>query len=96
MLIGESEDAHQQVYTDGGGYDNQAKFSHELIAGAASFEGFKLFEDHQRKEGELACSGLIIDGAGADRLPRQASVSRIRQGATCWVVQDCCMAERAG
>ncbi|MCJ1264793.1 hypothetical protein MMC22_004668 [Lobaria immixta] len=48
---GESEDAHQQVYDQGGGYDNQAKFSHELIAGAASFEGFKLFEDHQRKEG---------------------------------------------
>ena len=43
-----------------GFYDNQAKFSHELIAGAASFEGFKLYEDHQRKEGMsspfLACS----------------------------------------
>ncbi|KAL9114106.1 MAG: hypothetical protein Q9227_001878 [Pyrenula ochraceoflavens] len=29
---GESQDAHQQVYGDGG-YENQAKFSHELIAG---------------------------------------------------------------
>jgi len=48
---GESQDAHQQVYGSGG-YDNQAKFSHELVAGAASFEGFKLFEDHQRKEGK--------------------------------------------
>lgn len=49
----EAQDAHQQVYgqQDDQGYDNQAKFSHELIAGAASFEGFKLYEDHQRKEG---------------------------------------------
>lgn len=25
--------------------------SHELVAGAASFEGMKLFEDNQRKQG---------------------------------------------
>jgi len=46
----DSQDAHQQVYSDNP--DNQGKFSHELIAGAASFEGFKLYEDHQRKEGK--------------------------------------------
>ena len=52
IRLGDSQDAHEQVYGgDNGGYENQAKFSHELIAGAASFEGFKLFEDHQRKEG---------------------------------------------
>lgn len=45
----EAQDAHQQVY--GQQEEHQAKFSHELIAGAASFEGFKLYEDHQRKEG---------------------------------------------
>ena len=50
LFIGESEDAHKQVYGDGG-YENQAKFSHELIAGGAAFEGMKLFEDRQRKEG---------------------------------------------
>ncbi|KAI9822513.1 MAG: hypothetical protein M1827_000232 [Pycnora praestabilis] len=52
---GDSQDAHDQVYNQGGGYDNpdnQAKFSHELVAGGAAFEGFKLFEDHQRKEGK--------------------------------------------
>ena len=49
---GESEDAHQQVYGQDDDYDNKGKFSHELVAGAAAFEGFKLFEDHQRKEGE--------------------------------------------
>ena len=51
---GDSQDAHEQVYNQGGGYDdpdNKAKFSHELIAGGAAFEGFKLYEDHQRKEG---------------------------------------------
>ena len=56
---GESEDAHDQVYRQGGGYDNpdnKAKFSHELIAGGAAFEGFKLYEDHQRKEGKQAHS----------------------------------------
>ena len=56
---GESQDAHNQVYNQGGGYDdpnNQAKFSHELVAGGAAFEGFKLYEDHQRKEGKQALS----------------------------------------
>lgn len=46
----ETRDAHQQVY---GNDQNEAKFSHELIGGAAAFEGMKLFEDRQRKEGEI-------------------------------------------
>ncbi|KAG8529637.1 uncharacterized protein KY384_005118 [Bacidia gigantensis] len=53
----DAQDAHQQVYQQDGGWENpkhEAKFSHEMIAGAASFEGFKLYEDHQRKEGVLA------------------------------------------
>lgn len=51
---GESEDAHNEVYRENGGYENpnhEAKFSHELLGGAAAFEGMKLFEDRQRKEG---------------------------------------------
>ena len=52
---GESKDAYQQVYEQGGGYEapeeHKGKFSHELIAGGAAFEGFKLYEDQQRKEG---------------------------------------------
>lgn len=47
-LADESRDAHQQVYGD----EHEAKFSHELIGGAAAFEGMKLFEDQQRREGE--------------------------------------------
>lgn len=53
--IGDAQDSHQEVYDNDGGYnqpDHNAKFSHELVAGAASFEGMKLFEDHQRKEGK--------------------------------------------
>lgn len=44
----DNRDAHQQVYGDD---RNEAKFSHELIGGAAAFEGMKLFEDRQRREG---------------------------------------------
>lgn len=51
----DAQQSHQEVYDNNGGYsqpDNQAKFSHELLGGAASFEAMKLFEDHQRKEGK--------------------------------------------
>ena len=51
--VGDSEDAHQQVYGQQDDYDHKGKFSHELVAGAAAFEGFKLFEDHQRAEGKF-------------------------------------------
>jgi hypothetical protein len=47
-MFGFGEDDHQQVY----GGEHQAKFSHELVAGAASFEAMKLFEDRQRREGK--------------------------------------------
>ncbi|EGW35817.1 uncharacterized protein SPAPADRAFT_59022 [Spathaspora passalidarum NRRL Y-27907] len=42
------KDNHEQVY----GEKHEGKFSHELVAGAASFEAVKLFEDKQRKEGK--------------------------------------------
>jgi len=48
--LGESHDAYNQVYTDQ--QPNESSFSHELIAGGASFAAFKAFEDHQRAEGE--------------------------------------------
>ncbi|KAL8831113.1 MAG: hypothetical protein Q9170_005438 [Blastenia crenularia] len=67
--FGESQDAHEQIYGSGG-YDNQAKFSHELIGGAAAFEGMKLFEDHQRKEGKPVshqfAKELLAGFAGAE------------------------------
>lgn len=48
QAIDDNRDAHQQVYGD---ERHESKFSHELIGGAAAFEGMKLFEDRQRREG---------------------------------------------
>lgn len=50
----DARDANEQVY----GYEGEvqeehkAKFSHELIAGAAGFEAMKAYEDHLRKIGQ--------------------------------------------
>ncbi|KAJ5104603.1 hypothetical protein NUU61_001950 [Penicillium alfredii] len=68
---GDSDNAHQQVY---GEKKHESHFSHELIAGAASFEGMKAWEDHQRKQGKTvshsfakeAIAGLV--GAEVDKL----------------------------
>ena len=47
---GESQDAYNQVQSDD--FENhKSSFGHEALAGAASFGAFKVFEDHQRKEG---------------------------------------------
>lgn len=50
-ILDDSNDAHRQVYE--GENKHESHFSHELLAGAASFAGMKAFEDHQRKEGKL-------------------------------------------
>lgn len=49
--LGESEDAHNQVYNNDGQPDNESSFGHELLAGGASFAAFRAFENHQRAEG---------------------------------------------
>lgn len=49
-LTGESHDAYNQVYSDQ--QPNEGQFSHELVAGGASFAAFKIFEDRQRAEGK--------------------------------------------
>ncbi|KAJ5620776.1 SPX N-terminal [Penicillium lagena] len=77
---GESDDAHRQVY---GGEQHESHFSHELIAGAASFEGMKLWEDHQRKEGKPvshsfakeAIAGLV--GAEVDKLAETKGMDEV-------------------
>jgi hypothetical protein len=48
--FGENRDNYEQVYNSDRP-PHEAKFSHEAIAGAASFAAFKMFEDHQRREG---------------------------------------------
>jgi hypothetical protein len=47
--FGEAHENYQQVYNED--QPHEAKFSHEAIAGAASFAAFKAFEDRQRREG---------------------------------------------
>ncbi|EEQ38573.1 putative 3-hydroxy-3-methylglutaryl-coenzyme A reductase [Clavispora lusitaniae] len=46
--FGEHEESYNAVY----GEEHEGKFSHELVAGAASFGAVKLFEDRQRREGK--------------------------------------------
>lgn len=61
LPIDNNRDSHQEVYGDGG---HEAKFSHELVGGAAAFEAMKLFEDKQRREGiayNQICVILIAD-----------------------------------
>lgn len=49
-LPGEAKEARDELYE---GQPHESKLSHELIAGAASFEAMKLYEDRQRKQGTL-------------------------------------------
>lgn len=46
--FGEQEEYHEQVY----GQEHEGKFSHEVIAGAASFAAIKHYEDTQRRQGK--------------------------------------------
>ncbi|OJJ99785.1 hypothetical protein ASPACDRAFT_60614 [Aspergillus aculeatus ATCC 16872] len=77
----ESNEAHRQVYN--GEQHHEAKFSHELLAGAASFEGMKLFEDHQRKEGKPVSHAFAkellagIVGSQIDRLAETKGMDEV-------------------
>ncbi|OQD77447.1 hypothetical protein PENDEC_c002G05221 [Penicillium decumbens] len=54
-------------------HEHEAKFSHELIGGAAAFEAMKAYEDHEARNGQIddharakeVVAGLI--GAFVDR-----------------------------
>ncbi|KAJ6022222.1 hypothetical protein N7540_007726 [Penicillium herquei] len=80
----QSDDAHRQVYgREEEPQHHEAKFSHELIAGAASFAGMKAWEDHQRKEGKTvkhafakeALAGLV--GAEVDKLVESKGMDEV-------------------
>ena len=74
LFTDEARESHEQVYDDNVPEEHKAKWSHELISGAAAFEGMKLFEDHQRKEGETVSHGFAKEmlagfvGGEVDRL----------------------------
>ena len=48
--FGDAQQQYDQVYNQDQP-DHEGKFSHELLAGGASFAAMKIFEDQQRKEG---------------------------------------------
>ncbi|CAG8972775.1 hypothetical protein HYALB_00006867 [Hymenoscyphus albidus] len=64
----EAQDAHRQ-YSDQETH-NESSFGHELLAGAASFGAFKVFEDRQRAEGKPVSHAfakeLLAGFAGAE------------------------------
>ena len=68
----QGQNDHQQVY-GGEQQQHEGKFSHELLAGGAAFEGMKLFEDHQRKEGKLAQHPLPLNISLDRRLGKQVN-----------------------
>ncbi|KAH8548019.1 hypothetical protein BGW37DRAFT_508791 [Umbelopsis sp. PMI_123] len=49
-LFDSFQNNHQEFYDTP--HEHKSKLSHELIAGAASFEAVKAWEDHQRREGK--------------------------------------------
>ncbi|RFU25887.1 hypothetical protein B7463_g10454, partial [Scytalidium lignicola] len=65
----QSQDDYQQVQEH-----HEGKLSHELVAGAASFGAFKIFEDRQRAEGKPVSHQFAkellagIAGAEVDKL----------------------------
>ncbi|KAL1984047.1 hypothetical protein VTN96DRAFT_9644 [Rasamsonia emersonii] len=89
----DSHESHRKVY---GGEKHEGKLSHELIAGAASFEAFKAFEDHQRKEGKPVSHAFakellagfvgaevdkLIETKGLDALDRHEAKKHARENA---------------
>ena len=60
--------SHYDIVYQGG--THESKFSHELVAGAASFEAMKVFENHQRQGGQAVSHGtakeMLAAFAGAE------------------------------
>ncbi|GCB20015.1 hypothetical protein AAWM_02900 [Aspergillus awamori] len=50
----EDREAQATEYNERPQEEHQAKFSHELIGGAAAYEAMKAYEDHQAKNGKPA------------------------------------------
>ncbi|RUP44802.1 hypothetical protein BC936DRAFT_148994 [Jimgerdemannia flammicorona] len=68
-----SQESHDQVFGTEA-HQHKAKWSHELIGGAAAFEAMKAYEDHQAKNGKPDDHALAkeifagLAGAAIDRL----------------------------
>ncbi|KAH7009691.1 hypothetical protein EDB80DRAFT_713709 [Ilyonectria destructans] len=66
----EGREQRDEVYNG----EHQSHFTHELVGGGAAFEAMKLFEDSQRKKGEVVNHGFAkevlagLAGAEVDKL----------------------------
>lgn len=90
----EHKDQYDQVYNqDGQPIEHEGHFSHELIAGAASFAAMKRFEDDKRDSGEDVSHAFAKEtiaafaGAEADKLAETKGLDaldreRVREQAT--------------
>ncbi|KAJ3755046.1 putative CipC-like antibiotic response protein [Lentinula raphanica] len=65
----EADSEQAQAHLEVTNTHHEAKLSHELLAGAASFEAFKALEDHKAKEGKpvshAMAKELLVGFAGA-------------------------------
>jgi hypothetical protein len=51
--LGDSEQAsHHQQWNNSEPREHEASFTHELLAGAASYEAAKAYEEHEAREGK--------------------------------------------
>ncbi|UZJ51611.1 hypothetical protein CBS101457_000931 [Exobasidium rhododendri] len=66
-----SSDSHQEVYNN---QPREGKWSHELVGGAAAFEGMRKYEQYEEKEGKPENHALAKEilagfvGAETDKL----------------------------
>ncbi|KAH8808706.1 hypothetical protein F5884DRAFT_858228 [Xylogone sp. PMI_703] len=89
-------DESERAYDDYHEGNHEAKFSHELLAGAASFGAMKIFEDRQRREGKpvshqfakellAGIAGAEVDklaeSKGADWIDREKAKRHARENA---------------
>ncbi|RMZ89983.1 hypothetical protein DV736_g2774, partial [Chaetothyriales sp. CBS 134916] len=80
--IDQAREASRDVYASGQ-TQHEAKWTHELLGGAAAFEGVKLWEDHQRSQGKPvshsfakeALAGIV--GATVDRLVETKGLDKL-------------------
>ncbi|KAK3325587.1 hypothetical protein B0H66DRAFT_599739 [Apodospora peruviana] len=63
--FGDAKKARDQVYDDDVADEHKAKFSHELVGGAAAFEAMHLWEKEQRKEGKQVSHGVAKEALAA-------------------------------
>ena len=82
-MFGIFEENYDSVYKG----NHEAKFSHEAVAGAASFAAVKLFEDRQRREGKPVSHAFAKEALAA--IAGGESTNYLKpKGWTIWIERD--------